>query len=351
MPSTSSNYKLIIPKDVESKIRYLQNKFPTVEWSGILFYTHSGSFKEGLTITCKDIYPMDLGTSTYTEFFMSEDVASYIAKNTDTLWDCELGLIHSHNTMATFFSGTDTATLQSEGNDTNNFVSLIVNNEGTYSAAITRKVTVSTSTKEEGSYKEWGEDENHSYNNTNSNQETVIQYFMLEIEKESIISQYKEIDERFDEIQKLKASRAAAVKKPQQLNLFTPENKKEQDELWELNDGKVTPAFDPLILHDTIAKMLLCSFIVDTSKIDLDKWVVKHMVSLYDKTFGNSDSMMFREYVDFIVSFSIDYFKIEATPEAIAYALKNELLNYQSDDNPYIEVFIESFNAYTDLYE
>lgn len=42
--------------------------------------------------------------------------------------------------MQTFFSGTDINTLQSEGNDTIHFVSLIVNNAGEYNAAITRKV-------------------------------------------------------------------------------------------------------------------------------------------------------------------------------------------------------------------
>ena len=42
--------------------------------------------------------------------------------------------------MATFFSSTDVSTLQSEGNETIHFVSLIVNNAGEYNAAITRKV-------------------------------------------------------------------------------------------------------------------------------------------------------------------------------------------------------------------
>ena len=43
--------------------------------------------------------------------------------------------------MATFFSGTDQNTLAQEGMGMNNFVSLIVNNAGEYTAAITRKVT------------------------------------------------------------------------------------------------------------------------------------------------------------------------------------------------------------------
>lgn len=41
----------------------------------------------------------------------------------------------------TFFSGTDTNTLLQEGKDCNNFLSLIVNNAGDYTAAITRKIT------------------------------------------------------------------------------------------------------------------------------------------------------------------------------------------------------------------
>jgi hypothetical protein len=42
--------------------------------------------------------------------------------------------------MQTFFSTTDVSTLQSEGNETIHFVSLIVNNAGEYNAAITRKI-------------------------------------------------------------------------------------------------------------------------------------------------------------------------------------------------------------------
>lgn len=97
----SSTYKMVIPKKVEAKIRYLQNKFPSTEWSGILFYTHSGSFETNdLIITCQDIFPMDLGNATFTEFKMSEDVTAYIAENMDTLWECETGLVHSHHSMA-----------------------------------------------------------------------------------------------------------------------------------------------------------------------------------------------------------------------------------------------------------
>ena len=58
------------------------------------------------------------------------------------LLDCQMALIHSHGNLATFFSTTDQDTLLEEGLDRNNFVSLIVNNKGEYTAAITRKVKI-----------------------------------------------------------------------------------------------------------------------------------------------------------------------------------------------------------------
>lgn len=94
MIKKSSTYKLIVPEKVEEKIRYLLRKFPQTEWSGVLFITHEGSFEDGnLVITCQDIYPMDLGNSTFTQFRMNEDVAAYIADNIE-LFDCDTALVH-----------------------------------------------------------------------------------------------------------------------------------------------------------------------------------------------------------------------------------------------------------------
>ena len=140
-----SSYKIVIPKEVEAKIRCLCNSIHDIEWSGVLFYSVEGTFEKGdLTIICKDIYLMDVGTAGFTEFDVTPEVAGYIAENIE-LVNYHMGLVHSHNTMSTFFSKTDTDTLQSEGNDRNHFVSLIVNNAGVYSAAITRRLTYTTS--------------------------------------------------------------------------------------------------------------------------------------------------------------------------------------------------------------
>lgn len=99
MIASPTTYKLIVPKEVEQKIRYLIHKFPNTEWSGVLFYTHTGDFEHNnLVLTCKDLFPMDLGSSGFTQFKMNEDVTGYIAQNLD-LFDCEIGIVHSHHTM------------------------------------------------------------------------------------------------------------------------------------------------------------------------------------------------------------------------------------------------------------
>ena len=90
----SSTFKLVVPEKVEEKIRYLIRKFPQTEWSGVLFYKHQGTFEDkDLVIICEDIFPMDLGTSGWTEFKMNEDVTAYMAENIE-LFNCDMGLVH-----------------------------------------------------------------------------------------------------------------------------------------------------------------------------------------------------------------------------------------------------------------
>ena len=53
-----------MPQKVEEKIRYLCRKFPTLEWSGVLFTSYTGNFEDGsLEITCEDLFPMDFNIS------------------------------------------------------------------------------------------------------------------------------------------------------------------------------------------------------------------------------------------------------------------------------------------------
>lgn len=149
---SEEKFELILTEELLDKIKYLCAEFPTREWSGVLFYEYEGDVSniEDLKLKAFDLYPLDLGTATYTEFSHSADFAGYIARHPE-LMDARQGLIHSHNNMSTFFSGTDTATLQEMSPEYGSYLSLIVNNAGKYTAAIgvTAKITTVSKAKTE----------------------------------------------------------------------------------------------------------------------------------------------------------------------------------------------------------
>lgn len=316
--SGTYNYKLIIPAGVERKIRFACQKVWSTEWSGTLFFTHEGSFENNdLVIRCVDIYIMDIGTQAYTEFDMNPDVIAYMCENPELL-DCQMGLIHSHNNMSTFFSGTDTATLKEEGRDRNNFVSLIVNNAGTYTAAITRRVK-SKQVKESVSYEFFGDGEKHDTKEYVSSADE-IEWFYLKIEKEGENYSFPDMAARLEGIKQAKAERAEKAKKAQTpvyqggykpviANSYGtkagPANlvKKEADKLkvvqptlfdnaddlpfddnYNLPYGQVT--FDKVTLKSLVLQLITGSIIISNdSKIDISKWA-KSMPTLYEKRFG-----------------------------------------------------------------
>lgn len=304
-----STYKLIIPSDVERKIRYLCTKIPNVEWSGTLFYTYEGSMDDGsLVITCKDIFVMDIGSAAYTEFDMSPDVISYMCDNPELL-GVQMGLIHSHNNMSCFFSGTDTATLREEGRDRNHFVSLIVNNEGTYTAAITRKIKSIKSIHESYSY---GSFEDTTITGTKEYQEEseYIEYYGLDITKEGENFSFQELDNRITEIRKKKASSPKPTKiiigggSESQYNR-EPVCHQPISEPSDYNFIKKRPFIidmdeDPRLplsskfevsekdIQDVLIQLITGSIILrDTSKIDINKWVTS-MPQVFGNRFGNS---------------------------------------------------------------
>lgn len=313
--SGTYNYKLIIPAEVERKIRFACQKVWSTEWSGTLFFTHEGSFENNdLVIKCVDIYIMDIGTQAYTEFDMNPDVIAYMCENPELL-DCQMGLIHSHNNMSTFFSGTDTATLKEEGRDRNNFVSLIVNNAGTYTAAITRRVK-SKQVKESVSYEFFGDGEKHDTKEYVSDADE-IEWFYLKIEKEGENYSFPDMAARLEEIKQAKAERAKKVQSPVYQGGYKPVIansygtkagpanlvKKEADKAkvtqptlfdnvddlpfedgYDIPYGQVT--FDKTTLKSLVLQLITGSIIISNdSKIDITKWS-KSMPALYEKRFG-----------------------------------------------------------------
>ena len=374
-------YKMVIPQEVEKKIRLLCREIHNVEWSGVLFYKTTGAFEDkSLTITCVDIFQMDEGTGGYTEYDMSPDVCSYICDHPE-LMEAGIyqGLIHSHNNMATFFSGTDTNTLLAEGSDMNHFVSLIVNNAGKYTAGITRRAKVKQTVNEEFSYPTWG-DERVRGNRTFTVEKECVQWFNLDIEIEGVSNDFEE--EMLARIKEIRASKVVKSYSRTATSQFPkvggyPIGDYGTPRVNTVNETKAGPAnmiekkepvqpslFPDEVLIDyehlhinkdivdwVVEQTITCSLIIPhDSNIDVEKWA-KSMDSLYNKRFDNEDEFeaFASNFVDYLVNYTED-------PEAAAYLDETEMsaiLAYQVREklsklpkNKWLDIWMKIYDDY-----
>lgn len=376
----SNTYKIIIPAKVERIIRFLCERVWNTEWSGILFYTPTGQFEDGsLQIHCVDILPMDIGSTTYTEFDMSPDVISYMAENPELL-DCKMGLIHSHNNMQSFFSGTDLNTLKDEGKDRNHFVSLIVNNAGTYTAAITRKIK----------YKSVRDLSYEGFNGTVDIPEKEIvegeelEYFYLDIIKEEEPENpFYTIDSRLNEIKDSKKKAPAKVVTPQftypntysntantkntlpsYYNRYYKEPTLFDDLEWEDTKPVSTPSTPTKVedvqhqkltdaaIEEVVNQLLTGSVTVTKMDAETKKKVVDSISKRFDKRFGKGDLGMqlfnfwATDFIEFLIWYTVtdpeeDEYDVAATlASKVIESLK------KLPKNEYIDEYIDILDGY-----
>ena len=330
-------FDIVIPTDVENKIRYLCNKIYNIEWSGILFYTYTGSYKDkSLKIYCKDIHLMDIGNTTYTEFYMSPEVIAYMTEHQELL-DCQVGLIHSHHSMNTFFSGTDLNTLRVEGADRNHFVSLIVNNEGTYTAAITRKLTINKDVSCVYKYNSFEDKEEEGKDEYSINEE-IIAYNFLNVIKEGKQTSFAELDDKIKEIKESKDKKRALSVNPNYSYSPTLFDNPQNDKFLLGNDNKITNNYysgvnsirdyysrtnsidnntlkvssndidslddiiiSPSDIRSAVLQILTGSIVVsNTSKLDPNKWA-SQMVDIFDKRFKTTK--LYGDWIETLIEF------------------------------------------------
>lgn len=317
-----NTYKLIITPELEEKIRFLCARFPNNEYSGVLFYDYTGRFEDNsLVLTAKDFCLMDYGSATYTEFDKSAEICNYMIEH--DLLECQQGLMHSHDQMSTFFSGTDLGTLQEEGSDMNNFLSLIVNNAGQYTAAITRKVKHIPHVTEVLEYDFFGEETiNIGRDEYDAIESYEIEYFFLNIEKPTVSIGYTDLFSRIEEISKDK-SIITNIKREPHANIVieptikaTPLYKEtnipfskvnttvqtgvDTDESIDYNKYK----FNETDLNSTTKQLLIGSPIF-TPK-DLNEWVQK-MPTVFSKRFGEGQKGLenYRAFIGYFVEFLV----------------------------------------------
>tara|TARA_R110002012_G_scaffold59679_1_gene156280 strand:- start:1449 stop:2627 length:1179 start_codon:yes stop_codon:yes gene_type:complete len=127
------NAEVVLTDNIVDQIEFLHDKVGSVEWSGVLVYKIlEGSIEDhkNLVVEVQEILPMDVGTSSYTEYTI-DPKDSYTF---DNLFDrvmvdpeLKIGHIHTHHNMNCFFSATDMAELHDNAPAHNYYLSLIVN--------------------------------------------------------------------------------------------------------------------------------------------------------------------------------------------------------------------------------
>lgn len=315
--------KMVIPPDVEEKIRLACASVPTLEWSGALFYDYKGSFENGsLTVICRDLLLMDIGTGTYTEWTEDADIISFMAEN--DLLDCQVGIIHSHQSFNCFFSGTDLNTLLQEGQSKNNIVSLIVNNKGEYQAALTRKVDSISKVKETGCYNFFGEGAKKFTDSYETN-DSYVEYFLMDIDRQEPNSLFSFID-RLDEIKGKKGvdTHNRTSSKPNYTfnmdeyddglgygsDLFSHPSTSAtlvspmSGSLGDVTGNSFFQQENDKLISD-IAAQLVTGNIFEYETCNLDYYITNHMEKEYSKRFGEIDesNKVFASWIDSMLNF------------------------------------------------
>lgn len=389
-------FKIVIPAEVEKKIRFLCKNIWDVEWSGVLFYKVEGAFEDkSLTIRCVDLFQMDIGTSAYTEFNVSPDMATYMVDHPELLEEgIYQGLIHSHNNMATFFSGTDTATLSAEGNDMAHFVSLIVNNAGKYTAGVTRKYKCVQTVSEKYTYPTWNGEVREGVE-TFDIEEEKLEWFNLDIVFENATNDFEtEMMERIKEIKESKKKVVTPVYKgyPQYGNYgknITPTKEvgntfpMDEDKYYgrdrdwyKANEAKQLPVkqgelpfeqpeeenseipygvvtVDADIVQSIVRQLVTSSVIISNeSAVDVKKWA-NSMESLYRRRFGTVKEFEYfaSNYVDYLINYTYDGDVMavinndDSTMAALlAHDVREELEKLPK--NPWLSVYIKLMDDY-----
>lgn len=393
-------FKIVIPAEVEKKIRFLCKNIWDVEWSGVLFYKVEGAFEDkSLTIRCVDLFQMDIGSSTYTEFNVSPDMATYMVDHPELLEEgIYQGLIHSHNNMATFFSGTDTATLSAEGNDMAHFVSLIVNNAGKYTAGVTRKYKCVQTVSEKYTYPTWNGEVKEGVE-TFDIEEEKLEWFNLDIVFENATDDFEtEMMERIKEIKESKKKIVVPVYKGRNYysqydnygknitpakevgSTFPMEREKyygeegrgwykakevkeipvkqgelpfEQPEEENLDIPYGVVTVDADIVQSIVRQLVTSSIIISNeSAVDVKKWA-NSMESLYRRRFGTVKEFEYfaSNYVDYLINYTYDGDVMavinndDSTMAALlAHDVREELEKLPK--NPWLSVYIKLMGDY-----
>lgn len=274
--------------------------------------------------------------------------------------------------MATFFSGTDTQTLREEGNRRNHFLSLIVNNNGPYTARITRKIKAKDVINRVYSYETFGgsviEAEDIIEGEVNG-----IEHFNLTIEIEAYEKEsYNEIYDRLQEIKKSKVKptgyqssnlpKISTVHKEQELPFYMEEPRgiTTSASTISTNVNDLPFSYDDFpisseITQKAVEQLVTGSIIIPTkNSIDLNKWC-DNMETLFNKRFGEGPlaTANFKQWAEAFMEFICtttedpdyaDVFNEDEMTALCSYYIKKDLEKLPK--NKYIDFYLKTINLY-----
>lgn len=338
--------KCVVSAVLEQKIRWLCDKLPNKEWSGIMFYDCKEYPDGKLDILVRDFCLLDIGTGGYTEFMTDYKVFQYQFEH--NLMDCYWGLIHSHNNFSAFFSGQDTHTLDDMSKDMNRFLSLIVNNAGQYVSAITRISDEEYDVETTEKFKSFEDSECSKKRKSKGHKEKVFHAEYIPVERETPANNdLTELAESFKEIEERKA-REEEEKKAKQL----AEWKKETPDYQRKPLGKQISLWDDLDAEEPIhtqsegfdsqqvkqaANIIVSGILTMTSEslFDIYDWLKNplKMDRIFRRAFKNPQSNEFNYYLGIIFEYVYEQLDIPMDNMGeFAMSLQEYLLAFDMDN-------------------
>ena len=128
-----------ITKGLKDLIDLHHRQYGNKEWSGLLFYRHTGgsftSMKD-LKFVADSFYLMDVGSGTLTEHKYDEEAVVKAFDVVPGALEALMGNIHTHHSMGAFHSGTDMGDLEKNAKTYGFYISLVVDTKDTYKCKV-----------------------------------------------------------------------------------------------------------------------------------------------------------------------------------------------------------------------
>lgn len=203
----------MISSKLQQQIDYLHQQIGDKEWSGPLLYSiEQGDLNnpDELVIKAHDIFLMDIGTKSGTDFEMDGEstVAMFDQYPELETGEKRTGLIHSHNSMKVYFSGTDDEELAENAQDHRIYLSLIV---GFNVQPVARIAFITEIEKETNIIYKFKNLANNLLNisSNNGNTKKIVSYFDMDVNIDFNITdkfkdRYKRVVEKKEEEKKAK---------------------------------------------------------------------------------------------------------------------------------------------------